>query len=351
MSPLSAVTAVGAVKVVGAQRKAADPSAPSADTDAAATAADTRLSDTARLLQALDRLPDQGATPGKAVGTAALPLPTSDGTPGAANHPALRPLLPAPPVPASIGTTALAQGLQQALASSGLFYEAHLLEWVTGARDQSAIAQEPQAQLPALHPSALPASVIGSGPTSASQTGSTNGIDSSATNGIQSRATNHTAVDANIVHPLAVPLVHQQLQAIDTQVVHWNVQAWPGQMVQLSAHPLLQINESIRSTLPEHAPSDHTDEDRRSASEARSLASAGWTSTLRLQLPHLGEVRAEIHWSASGCRVQLLTHAGSASTLRQGLPALGQALGEAGLRPESLRVNTEAGGHALDIVQ
>ncbi|MCO4861161.1 flagellar hook-length control protein FliK [Cupriavidus sp. WGlv3] len=64
-------------------------------------------------------------------------------------------LLPAAPTAASAQATAAA--LANAVGQSGLFYESHLAQWVTGARGLASLRQEPQAQVPLPGRPAVPA--------------------------------------------------------------------------------------------------------------------------------------------------------------------------------------------------
>ncbi|MBP0619899.1 flagellar hook-length control protein FliK [Cupriavidus consociatus] len=71
-----------------------------------------------------------------AVMESAGPQPVKPGTP----------LLPAPPAAGSMQAAAAA--LANAVGQSGLFYESHLAQWMSGARPLSTILQEPQAAVP-----------------------------------------------------------------------------------------------------------------------------------------------------------------------------------------------------------
>ncbi|MBP0636498.1 flagellar hook-length control protein FliK [Cupriavidus sp. AcVe19-6a] len=86
-----------------------------------------------------------------AVMESAGPQPVKPGTP----------LLPAPPAAGSMQAAAAA--LANAVGQSGLFYESHLAQWVSGARPLSTILQEPQAGVP------RPASQAAPGQPSAAQ--------------------------------------------------------------------------------------------------------------------------------------------------------------------------------------
>lgn len=72
-------------------------------------------------------------------------LLTGQPTPRPAELAAGKPLLPSPP---TTGGTPLAPVLQQAIASSGLFYEAHQKQWLSGKLDTQTLLREPQGQMP-----------------------------------------------------------------------------------------------------------------------------------------------------------------------------------------------------------
>lgn len=72
-----------------------------------------------------------------------------------------QPVRPAGPLLATAPTPASAQAAAAVLANtvgqSGLFYESHLAQWVSGARDMQEIRQEPQAQVPVQGKAPMPA--------------------------------------------------------------------------------------------------------------------------------------------------------------------------------------------------
>lgn len=94
-----------------------------------------------------------------------------------------RPLLAAPPNSAE----PLALALQEAVIHSGLFYEAHLAQWLAGKRGATDLLKEPQAQVEAPHDGAIPERLL--------------------------------------------PLVRQQLDALATHQYAWRAQPWPGQSI------------------------------------------------------------------------------------------------------------------------
>ncbi len=350
MEPLPAVSAVGAVRAVAPQGRLAGQPAALPSVAPQPALAETELSDTGRLLQAL-------AQPG--AGRADAPM--SD----AAATLLSRPLLPAPPAPDSASIATLANGLQQSLAESGLFYESHLAAWVGGLGSLPALRSEPQGSLsplplPAIATSRAPAQGVAQAlpqvvpsrleamlPPSASLArpasmlarlaatvlpalGSAGSPAAGAT--IQHRTapspgglrdTAGPGLAAGVVHPQAAPLVQQQLQALDLQQVSWAVQAWPGQMVHLTAGP---------------EPQPQQDPDSHAHSGTQQGSNVPWRSTLRLTLPGLGAVEARLTLQGQALGVQLAAASEQVDTLRNGLPDLVLALQSSGLQAAQLDV-------------
>ena len=80
-----------------------------------------------------------------------------------------------------------------------------------------------------------------------------------------------------------LPLVHQQLDALATQQYIWQGQAWPGQAIEW-------IIED-----PEHDGEDGEQTEQ------------NWNTTLRLTLPRLGSVEAQLHLTPAGVALRLRT--------------------------------------------
>jgi hypothetical protein len=168
----------------------------------------------------------------------------------------------------------LSRALSQTLSGSGLFYESHQAEWVAGTRSLAQILQEPQGQLPA------------SGPR-AEQT----------------------------IQTQAVPLVQQQLAALDLSAVLMNIEIWPRQW--------------MRWTIEEH----HSDEGAQQESQSN------WSTSLHLELPQLGELNASLGFGLDGVRIRIqAANADSAALLQQHRADLQEALAAAGLPSASFVV-------------
>jgi hypothetical protein len=114
---------------------------------------------------------------GRLIGTLLAGQPAAGTTPLAAGQP----LLANPPQSAD----PLALALREAVSHSGLFYESHLAQWLSGDLSRAALRQEPQASVEAPHNGAIPDALL--------------------------------------------PLVSQQLDVLATRQFAWQAQPWPGQ--------------------------------------------------------------------------------------------------------------------------
>ncbi len=226
---------------------------------AAATPAPT-LSDTAKVLgSVLASALRDGPAPATLVGRA--------------------PLLAGPPAAPAV----LAAALQQALSTSGLFYESHLAEWAGGERPRADLAQEPQMQRALVLPGA------------------------EAARGAADTAT--------------AQLVNLQLHTQEQARVAWQGQAWPGQ----------DVRWDVAQEQPE-AQHGGADED----------APPGWRSSVRLRFALLGEINARVVLSGANVHIQIDAGAGPVGALlRAHAGALGLALDAAGSPLASLSIRSE----------
>lgn len=192
----------------------------------------------------------------------------------------------------------IAPALRDAVSRSGVFYEAHQVQWAEGRLPLELLLQEPQAKLPpgtalALPPRADP-------PTSAATPTSTPPAE-----GGRPTAT----LGAGPGHEVGA-ILHKQLDTLATQQLSWQVQLWPGQHLEWEIEaPFEREAGGARSDLPE------------------------WRTRLRLTLPRLGPVGAEL--AVSGRRVSLRLQAGDAERAAQlvlARPQLAAALQAAGLQ-------------------
>lgn len=141
--------------------------------------------------------------------------------------------------------------LREALTNSGLFYESHQAQWLTGSRSTNQLLQEPQNQ-----PAQPPSSHM------------TNTAEAPHLPG------SPTSQPDRIPQHLQA-LVQQQLNALETNQVLWQGHAWPGQVMQWEIH--------------EHMPQTPDMETARQ-----------WVTQLHLDLPNLGEVTATLRFNQAG---------------------------------------------------
>lgn len=243
------------------------------------------------------------------------------------------PLLPQPPTAAAAAATDLAPALQKAITQSGLFYESHQAQWVSGRLPLEQILQEPQGQRSAPAtlaehgvPRVAPEATGGRANAQAAQT------DAAATPlRLEAAARGEERVDTSSVRPSQTtaptqtmpselrPIVQQQLDAVTTQRLIWHGEAWPNQSIDWEI-----VREDERN-----AATAHDDE-------------VSWRTTLRLDTPRLGHIDASLHLTNTGIAMRLATPDGAAAAdLRNQLPALATALEAAGISLLSAQVRHE----------
>ena len=400
IAPGTATTSQTGAASVDTAASAARPNAPSAPQPSAQTA----LSAVALTLNAIARsggeatpavlglAPIWAAAPALDVAIGGLPLTDAAGD-AAANSAAGNSTAAANTNPnvaanaaASIAATevpvaALAAALEQTVAGSGLFYEAHLAAWLVGQRSPAALANEPQNQL--LADSQLPldwgaddgdASAWSASPSGASEAasrGAPNGQMAGAENnpaahampsiltaqaarlvagellassvsdlnGQSTHAGLHSAAPqaadggssqnaqamAAAVHPATVPLVRQQLDLLATGQFRWTGEAWPGARLDWTVE-------------------QDGDEWDRSGGGLASEDDEPWRTRLTLSLPTLGTVDAEL--TLTGTRLTARVQAsprGAARLAAQG-EAFRQRLAAAGIELQGLTIREIGGG-------
>ena len=216
--------------------------------------------------------------------------------------------------------------LKQAIAQSGMFYEAHQAEWVEGRLAKGALLQEPQGKLSSpIAFEAEQAAPTAQARTPAETVTTQRPVITPALTTATEAEPGKTASSigqsvqnaAQPVAPQAQPIVQQQLDALATQNFSWQGQVWPGQ--------------DMRWEIDEDASRSGPDEDE---------AASKWTTRLHLTLPHLGEVEAQVR--LNGNQISLALSAGSAETralMRAASLDLRSQLDEAGLTLASLGVS------------
>ncbi len=193
---------------------------------------------------------------------------------------------------AAFGATAAAppqaEALKQALSESGVFYESHVAEWAQGERTLDSLRREPQGRIE------MPAAATGN----------------TDTNTIAANA----AESAGLPDAL-VPVVKEQLQAVDTRQLGWRGEIWPRQTIELT------IAE-------EEQAGDHGGD-----------APPAWTTTMKLELPRLGGIQAVLQMHGDSLRIGMRASDEAIPTLRDRGSELTASLAAFGLKLISMRVD------------
>lgn len=209
-------------------------------------------------------------------------------------------------------TLDLAQTLRGALTQSGLFYESHQAQWVAGQRPISDLLHEPQGRLsPATANLATPNM-------NASELQQTTSLMQNQNDALSGKP----LAGAQPAHPETLPIVRQQLEALDTRQVMWQGQVWPGQAMDW------RIEE-------------------RSAREQGcvDIEQPEWQTSLHLVLPQLGEISARLILHPQGMRIQLgAAESATVKLMTEQRPALQQGMETSGLHLAEIRVSRETAG-------
>ena len=267
----------------------------------AASQADAKLSDAGRLLSALRDITESEAAPSRAQSTA--------------------PVLPEE-FPA---TSQVAILLRDTLSMSGLFYESHQAQWVMGSRSISQLEQEPQGQLPPLPPAPTEAEtrdvrarphpgIAGEAPDLVQVPEDGAELLPAGNSDFAAGGADGDATPARLpAHPDSFPLIRQQLAALESGVIAWRWEVWPGQTMDW------EVGEAPD---PEHPEAAHV-----------------WRMELRLELPRLGEIQARIELGHAGVRLQLLADSDEhRAALQSDTAGLASALSAAGLAVTGMEV-------------
>mgnify|MGYP000865100574 CR=1 FL=1 len=234
-----------------------------------------------------------------------------------------QPLLPNPPQPQNAAVL-LAPTLAKAVTQSGMFYEAHQAQWVTGKLPLEQLLQEPQGQRsqPAAFQHAA-AEIAARAISTSERPVTTNTVlqalqgaapEKVGAGGTAPQAPNpppaaQPALLAQQVPDDLRPLVQQQLDAAATQRMAWHGEVWPRQTMDW------EIGRDLER-----------DGDGSGDEEYR------WNTTLALTTPRLGRIDAALRLTTEGVRIAIATPYGaSAADLRDAAPKLASALEAAGV--------------------
>ncbi|HDR9877944.1 flagellar hook-length control protein FliK [Burkholderia cenocepacia] len=303
--------------------------------------------------------------PARAPAVSGPAAPATPASAQASSVAAARDALAPPPV------AALRAALAQAVSESGLFYESHLAQWLAGQRPLAALMREPQARLatalapvdpeavPHASPDVLDELLAQRPPLPAAARAS---AQPPAQGGAPAREPAQPALAAArqgaslpsdpadplaahadarwtparaelaaassdpqpplaTVHPAAVPLVRQQLDALATDQFRWTGEAWPG----------ARLDWTIEPDEPGHrAPRGGGDDDAGDG--------IAWRTRLTLTLPSLGTVDAELVLNGAQLVARLRANQTGADRLTRNEAALRQRLEGSGLKVGGLSI-------------
>lgn len=177
--------------------------------------------------------------------------------------------------------------LQKALSQSGLFYESHQAQWVTGKKTLSQLQQEPQGKL-----------------------------NAAATTSAIALTTTESSVHAQSLH-----LVQHQLTTLESGQIVWRGEIWPEQFMDWN--------------ITEHTPNENKQDTEESSLQ--------WQTQLRLTLPNLGEITATLVFSAEEVRIKLHTpRPETTELLRNNQSPLANALVASGLNIKTIEIHADA---------
>ncbi|AOJ88105.1 ribonuclease E [Burkholderia sp. MSMB0856] len=378
--PVIAPAGGGATAQVGTPGAgASSPSSAGAPPAPPPASAQTALSDVALVLDAISRSGGVAtpviagrtpllADPAVLLSTAAAVPP--DGQPTAG--PAASAAAPSTATPAS-DVAALRAALAQAVSESGLFYESHLAQWLAGQRPLAALMREPQARLTTAPVQPAPDAAQHDAPDvldellaqrlplpTAARTATQPGAPASggavprelaqnaaaaARQGAASATaattdplgdrpdTRWTPARAELaaasadpqtqtpapVHPAAVPIVRQQLDALATDQFRWAGEAWPGARLDWTIEP--------------DDPGGHASRGGDDAGDG-----IAWRTRLTLTLPSLGTVDAELVLNGAQLVARLRANSAGADRLTRNEAALRQRFEGSGLQLGGLSI-------------
>jgi hypothetical protein len=203
----------------------------------------------------------------------------------------------------------IAPRLREALTLSGLFYESHQAQWVEGERPLQQLLREPQGRLSPLiaQEHAL----------------STGRLDAAAPAPALPTTNDDVPATANTLtspaHPDTLPVVQQQLGALETGELVWQGQLWPGQ----------PMHWSLRELADEH----HAGAEQQRA----------WETQVSLALTQLGSINATLRLQSNGVTIALTADdASNAQRLQQRSAELVNAMNAAGLSVSTVHVHRHA---------
>ena len=238
----------------------------------------------------------------------------------------------------SISTPQLAGNLQQAIERSGLFYESHFAQWITGNQTTEQIKQEPQAQMNLPDKALLDAEMdknIAADKNALTdkhvQAQSKQVVAEQAQTPVQKPGDKvYAAVEDGIkgkqyemakvllseqktellVDKQAAQMIRMQLETLEHKRIMWQGELWPGQ----------ELEWEISEDTPRRKSEQNSEKDIKS-----------WQSVMRLELPLLGKLAVNMKLTGDMLQVHLeAKNQDTAGFMRSHSERLAVALRDAG---------------------
>jgi hypothetical protein len=216
------------------------------------------------------------------------------------------PILAAPPG----GGAELVPLLRHALVESGVFYESHQAQWASGRLPLESLLREPQGR----HSSraANDDAVRIPAPAATQKAPSSQVAEDPAASGLEKPLQISGAAPATTMPADLTPVVQQQLDAAGNHQLAWQGLLWPGQPFEW------RIDDPFK------------DADGDAAAPADVVRP--WTTSLRLTLPALGCVEAQLVLTPTGVAVSITAgETETAARLRGERDSLAESLAAAGV--------------------
>jgi hypothetical protein len=231
-----------------------------------------------------------------------------------------RPSMPAPQI---------AGALRQTIVGSGLFYEAHVADWANGKQSIQSLAEEPQQQFKL----AAEQQRVENGKPGSDQDVLEKGLtDPSIADQTAVDAAADADADTLDFKPALMQLVSAQLDLIEHHRLAWQGEAWPGQTMTLEI--------ARQGTWRGHGADDRSEQAGDQTHDGPDAAPVVWQTSLKIDLPALGKVTAQIHLIGACVMLDIEGQADALQLLQKRRPALALHLESAGLGLSALTVST-----------
>ena len=210
----------------------------------------------------------------------------------------------------NISTESMAQALRNTLEYSGLFYESHVTQWVSGGRALEELMREPQAH----------AGENMSGASVNNAKSNQSMIDMMRALEAAQQSRTDTAGNLSQIASLnneTARLINLQLAALEQRRIAWQGELWPGQRFEW------EVSEDTPGQ-------DSPEQDQ------------VWRSTVRFDMPTLGAITASIHLANGHVQMHVRTASDDTATrLRANGDKLASALDAAGSPLDLLTVKRD----------